>query len=159
MPSLVALKEGDTFVPTAREYQLPPIVVTERYNTFVLDSTLLKKLTAGQPDNKKIIRFGITCYNPTGWEDPGGRWNKGCHKGAGSFKLIKVEEDKKYKGGVFTVSVATDIINGVTPRFPSSKPTWLLDYNLCETDPIKAVTFNPDLQKEDSSSNEGDTEG
>jgi hypothetical protein len=157
LPSLVALERGDTFLPSAREYIEPPIVTSQRYNTFFLDSNTLKRLTAGKPDNEKIIRFGITCYNPTNWESPE-NWGYGCHKGAGSFKLIKVEEDKKNKR-LFTVSVATDIYNGVTPRFPSSEPTWLLDYNLCETDPKKAITFNPDLLKEAESSNEGDTEG
>ena len=148
LPPLYDLKIDDKYIPTTDEYTRPPGVSRERFNAFFLTSDLLKKLTDGKPN--KIITFEIACYNPTNWTDPGGEWDKNCHKGVGSFKIIRIDEDTKIKGA-YVVSEASNIINAATPDIPEKKVK-LLTYDLCAEDPTKALKFEESLIKKGAES-------
>jgi hypothetical protein len=124
------LQEGDSFPINSTTPPKVKRVGGYRYNRFILNSSLLKKLVSGL--DKKVITFSITCYRPPGTENYTDLWGKGCHKGVGSFKLYKI----KPQNNSFITTYTSETLNGKTPE-AKDKTLWLFEYDVCADKIIK----------------------
>ena len=117
-----------------------PYIGGWRFNRFILDTKLIKKIVSRDGKNAKYgfkddayLFFSMKCYRPKeigdskdqGYYDDWG-W-KNCHRGVGAFKLYKV----KVKDNNFVVTYASETLTGVTP-YNVGDFTDLFSYHLCD---------------------------
>jgi hypothetical protein len=131
----------------------------ERFNRFIINSTTLKSIVNGLPDNEKIITFSLTCINSStgvdeyyeiqtgktdwfsGFRDKEGGWKNGCHKGVGTFRLYKIKQGTGDKSSNMVVSYTSDFLIGKTPA-KKNQTLWLFKYDVCNN---KITEFNDEV--------------